>query len=272
MAMVMTLTLIWRLPEITWTSPLVIGTQVTVKITPNVIEGVLALLTSLVVTDSIIQIHPHLQLLNVYQRAVDYWPLYCLPAALALVVVVAQPLSILPAVSVLAMIAAIAAYIFIQFLLYESQDPAHPHADQLIFLLHGMAYVIAFLLFLLVYLTKGRLLIAIPMITGTSFLLTIELLRNSTTDRIRLLRYALAVTLIISLAGMLLTLSRLSELTHGVLLIWTFFLTVNISQNRIQQQARRTPWLEYSIFSVFILILIYLVEMGTLQLWGNLGS
>lgn len=268
MALVMTLTLVWRLPEITWTSPLLAGAQVTLRITPNMMEGMLALITSLVVTDSIIQIHPRLGHLALYWRVTRYWPVYCLPAALALVVVVAQPLSVLPTVSVFAMLVAIGAYTFIQFLLYESQEPSHPHAGQFIFLLHGMAYITAFLLFLLVHHVQARPLLAAAMITGTSFLVTIELLRHTTPDRIRLLRYALGITLIISLAGMILILSGLSDLAHGVLLIWFFFLLVNISQNYIQQQIRRTQWLEYGIFSVFSLLLIYLIETNSLQLWG----
>ncbi len=271
MALVMTLTLVWQLPEITWLSPRLAGNQIALTLSPNVIEGILALLTSLGVTDSIIQIHPRLRHLSWYWRVARHWPLYCLPAALALVVVVAQPLSFLAVVSVFAMIAAIAAYTLIQFLLYEALEPAHPHAGQFIFFLHGLAYVTAFMLFLLVYQARGRLLIAVPMAAGTSFLLAIELLRNTTSHQGRLLRYALTVALIISVAGLGLTFSPLTELTHGILLIWIFFLLVNFCQNHLQQRVRTSLVLEYGVFSILILVLIYLVESGMLQILGREG-
>lgn len=256
----MALTLVWQLPTIIWVSPTMGGQSVSLRISPNVIESLVALVVSLAVTDSIIQVHPILSHLSIWRRVRGWWQVYSLPAALAIVVVVAQPLAAPPAVSAVAMLAAIAAYVTTQFLLYEALDPEHPHHGQFVFFLHGIAYVTAFLLFLLVYQTKGRLLIAVPLIAGTAFLLAIELLRTVAPSQRAVLRHALLVGVVMAEVELALTLVPITELASGVLLIWSFFLLINVFQNRWQRKLNRRQFLEYGFFTVLVVWLIVMIE------------
>lgn len=260
MALVLAMSLIWTLPEFIWFSPIIGGTQITLKISPNMIEVLVAGMVSLAVTDSILQIHPRLAPLSGYERVRIFWLSYCLPVAQVVVVVVAQPLPTTVAVAALVLMGAVAVYILTMFLLYEALDPSHPYAGQFEFLLHGIAYVVAFMLFLLVYQAKGRLLITVPLLAGTALLLAIELLRNAGTRQRDILRHALVVGLVVGEVALALTFASFSELTKSVLLIWTFFLLVNICQHGFRQNIRPRLLAEYGIFSMLVILLIYLRE------------
>ena len=266
MALLMSLTLVWRLPNITWTSPLIFGRDFSVTATPNVIEGLLALLVSYAVTDSIIQVHPRLQALSMVQRLQLYWPVYSLPAAEALVVVVAQPVSDVPALSALVMVAAIGAYILTQFLLYESLDRSNAHIGQFVYVLHGLAYVTGLMLFLLVYQTKGSHLVAVPFIGATAALLAMELLRREDATNLWLLRSTAIVGLAMAVAALVATITNLSNLTQGILLLWVFFLMISNFQYGRPKSLRSRRMLEYLGFSLLVLVLMVLIENGSLRL------
>lgn len=265
MALLMTLTLIWRLPDITWTSPQIFGRDFSVTATPNVIEGLLALLVSIAVSDSIIQVHPRLQTLSAIQRLQRFWPVYSLPIAEALVVVVAQPVSDGPALSALVMVVAIGTYVLTQFLLYESLDLSHLHIGQFVFVLHGLAYVTGLLLFLLVYQNKGSHPVAVPFIGATAVLLAMELLRREDVTNLRLLRSTGIVGLAMTAAGLLMVITNLSNLTQGILLLWVFFLMISNFQYGLPKSLRNRRLLEYLGFSLLVLVLVILIENGSLS-------
>ncbi|MXZ42480.1 MAG: hypothetical protein F4Z18_12070 [Caldilineaceae bacterium SB0666_bin_21] len=266
MALLMTLTLVWQLPDITWTSPQIFGRDFSVTATSNVIEGLLALLVSFAVSDSIIQVHPRLQALSAIQRLQRFWPVYSLPAAEALVVVVAQPVSDVPALSALGMVVAIGAYMLTQFLLYESLDLSTPHIGQFVFVLHGLAYITGLLLFLLVYQNKGSHLVAVPFIGATAVLLAMELLRREDVTNLGLLRSTGIVGLAMAGAALLVTITNLSNLTQGILLLWMFFLMISNFQDGLPKSLRSRRLLEYLGFSLLVLVLAILIENGSLQL------
>ena len=260
MGLALSMTLIWSIPEVTWTSPPFGGGHVTVHVPPNAIEVLIAVLVSLVVTDSLVQIHPRLQSSTWMERMQASWPLYSLPAALSIVVVMAQPLPAAMIISVLAMLAAICTYTLTLFLLYDSLYRDHPHAGQFTFLLHGIAYLSAFLLFLLLYQAKSGIILTVPLFAGTAFLLSIELLRDHTDLRTVLLKHVLVVGLIMGEVALVLAFSPFEELTKGALLTWTFFLLVNICQNGLDQTLRPRLMLNYGIYSGLVLIVLYLIE------------
>lgn len=266
MALLMTLTLVWRLPDITWTSPQIFGRDFSVTATPNVIEGLLALLVSFAVTDSIIQVHPRLQALAAIHRLQLFWPVYSLPAAEALVVVVAQPVSDVPALSALVLVAAIGAYMLTQFLLYESLDLSTPHIGQFVFVLHGLAYITGLLLFLLVYQNKGSHLVAVPFIGATAVLLAMELLRREDVTNLGLLRSTGIIGLAMAAAALMVTITNLSNLTQGILLLWMFFLMISNFQDGLPTSLRSRRMLEYLCFSLLVLVLAVLIENGSLRL------
>ena len=266
MALLMTLTLVWRLPDITWTSPQIFGRDFAVTATPNVIEGLLALLVSFAVTDSIIQVHPRLQALSAIHRLQLFWPVYSLPAAEALVVVVAQPVSDVPALSALVMVVAIGAYMLTQFLLYESLDLSTPHIGQFVFVLHGLAYVTGLLLFLLVYQEEGNQLRAVPFIGATAALLAMELLRREDVTNLRLLQSTGIVGLAMAAASLIVTITNLANLTQGILLLWMFFLMISNFQDGLPKSLRSRRLWEYLCFSILVLVLAVLIENGNLRL------
>ncbi len=267
MALALTMTLIWNLPEITWTSPPIGRGHIVVQVPANAMEVLVTVLVSLAVTDSVIQIHPRLRSLAWRERVGDSWPLYSLPAALGIVVVLAQPLPTTMIVSVLAMLIAIGVYVLTLFLLYDSLQTDHPHAGQFPFFLHGIAYLAAFLLFLLLYQAQSRLIFTVPLIAGTAILLSIELLRDHTALRTTLLQHVLVAGLIMGEVALVLAFSPFAELTKGVLLTWTFFLLVNICQNGLDRTLRPRLLWNYGIYSGLVLAVIYLIEVNSALLF-----
>jgi len=267
MALVLTLPLLWALPEITWTSPPIGGGQIVVHMPADAIEVLVAVLVSLVVTDSVVQIHPRLRTLPWRARIWASWPLYSLPAALGIVVVMAQPLPTAVSISALALLVAIGVYVLTLFLLYDSLQTDHPHVGQFTFLLHGIAYLAAFLLFLLLYQAKSRLIFTVPLIAGTAVLLSVELLRDHTERRTELLKHVLVVGLVMGEIALVLAFSPFAELTKGTLLTWTFFLLVNICQNGLDRTLRPRLGVHYAVFSGLVLAVVYLVEANSALLF-----
>ena len=263
MALALTMTLIWTLPEITWISPPIGGGQIIIHVPANAMEVLVTVLVSLAVTDSVVQIHPRLRTLSWRKRVGASWPLYSLPAALGIVVVMAQPLPTAMPFSVLAMLVAIGVYVLTLFLLYDSLQTDHPHAGQFSFLLHGIAYLAAFLLFLLLYQAQRRLILTVPLIAGTALLLSIELLRDHTELRMELLQHVLVVGLIMGEVALMLAFAPFAELTKGTLLTWTFFLLVNVCQNGLDQTLRPRSMWNYGIYSGLVLVVMYLIETNS---------
>lgn len=260
MALTFTMPLIWSLPEITWMSPWLGNLQIVIPIPANAIEALAAVLVSLAVTDSVVQVHPRLQGLPWRARVWGAWPLYSLPAAVCIVAMVAQPLQAPPLVSALALLAAIGCYVLTLFLLYDSMQRDHPHAGQFTFLLHGIAYLAAFLFFLLLYQTRGGVLLSVPLFAATALLLSIELLRDHTTEAQDLLRHASVIGLIMGKVALALSFAPFDELTKGTLLTWTFFLLVNICQNGMDGTLRPRLTFNYSVFSLLVLTVMFLIE------------
>lgn len=260
MGLALTLTLAWSLPEITWTSPRILGGQVVLRISPPMLEAAMAIAVSLAVTDSVVQVHPSFARLFRQARLRACWPLYCLPAALALVTAMAQPLPAAPVASVAALLGGVAAYVLILFLLYESLDLEHPSAGLFAFLLHGLAYLTAFLLFLLLYQARGRLLVTVPLMAAAAALLSIELLRTHAPRPRALVTHALAIGLVAGQTALALAFAPFAELTKGVLLIWSFFLLVNLCQNGLRRRVGPRLLLEYGVFSLLVALLMALIE------------
>ena len=181
-------------------------------------------------------------------------------------VVVAQPVSDVLALSALVMVVAIGAYMLTQFLLYESLDLSTPHIGQFVFVLHGLAYVTGLLLFLLVYQTKGSHLVAVPFIGATAVLLAMELLRREDVTNLGLLRSTGIVGLAMAAAALLMTITNLSNLTQGILLLWMFFLMISNFQDGLPKSLRSRRLLEYLCFSILVLVLAVLIENGSLRL------
>lgn len=261
MGLALALTLVWILPEITWTSPRILGGQIVLRISTNMLEAAIAIAVSLAVTDSVVQVHPSFASRSSQARMRACWPLYCLPAALALVMAMAQPLSAVPAASVVALLGGMAAYVLILFLLYESLDSEHPSAGLFAFLLHGLAYLTAFLLFLLLYQARGRLLVTVPLMAAAAMLLSIELLRTHAPRPRVLLTHALAIGLVAGQTALVLAFAPFAELTKGVLLIWSFFLLVNLCQNGLRQRIGPQLLAEYGVFSLLVVLLMALMEI-----------
>lgn len=263
MGLALTMTLIWSIPEVTWTSPLMGGGHFTVQVPPNAIEVLIAVLVSLVVTDSVVQIHPQLWSSSWLARMRASWHLYSLPAALSIVAVMAQTLPANAIISVLSILASICTYTLTLFLLFDSLNRDHPHAGLFTFLLHGFAYLAAFLLFLLLYQTKSGIALRIPLFAGTAFLLSIELLRDHTNVSTELLKHVLVLGLIMSEVALVLAFSPFEELTKGALLTWTFFLLVNICQNGLDNTLRPRLMFNYGIYSGLVLVVLYLIETNS---------
>ncbi|MCB0151283.1 MAG: hypothetical protein KDE01_26975, partial [Caldilineaceae bacterium] len=129
--------------------------------------------------------------------------------------------------------------------------------------LDALAYGSALLLFLFIYQSRTRSLLSGTIVSLTSVLLAIEVLRTST-DRMRLvLVYSVVVGLILGeITWALNYWPLLPGLTGGLLLLLSFYLAVGIALQGLQGRLTKRVLAEFAFFGVVALILIVVFGPG----------
>jgi hypothetical protein len=119
------------------------------------------------------------------------------------------------------------------------------------------------LLFLFIYQSRTRSLLSGTVVSLTSILLAIEVLRTST-DRMRLvLVYSVVVGLILGeITWALNYWPLLPGLTGGLLLLLSFYLAVGIALQGLQGRLTKRVLAEFAFFGIVALILIVVFGPG----------
>ncbi len=240
------------LPTIAVTGPM-LGSPITIEITTDTILGLI--LAGLVVsgTEAVVCAHP----LSLDGELGLYWMFWGVPVAL-----IALALLLLPAAPTRLywMAGLILTGITLGLSLtgiYYTVDPFAKGYRRARVGMNALTYGIALVLYLVVYGTRVRSIVSATEVMLVSGLLALELLRGSQRPTLQVALYAIITGLLLGQATWVLNYMRLPSLTGGLVLLLFFYDCVGLSQHAIQGRISRRAAIEFGLFTIAALALIW---------------
>ena len=237
---------------LTWT---IFGTPLSIEVTTVTFLSIPLLIIAASGIESVIRAHP-LHHNTQFSASIILW---ALPCALALTAV--QLLSLISAQLTLVIGLGLTGILLTAVCvgLYHTIDIEDPHYRTARFVLNLTTYLLALVLFLIVYESRARSVLTASINLGLSAMLAVELLRGAEfASRRQILQYGLVIGIVMGEATWALNYWQLSGLTGGLLLLLLFYTGVGLAQHSLQKDLRRAIVLEYVILATMGTILILL--------------
>ncbi len=252
------LSLLIKLPT-TVVSFRALGSPTSIEFSASTLTAIALAVVAAAGTESIIRLHP----LRSTNRLGFSWTFWALPAAISIITVVLLPQIPTQLLQVVVMLAAGGLLALAFFGLYATVVSGQVGYRRARLWLDALAYGSALLLFLFIYQSRTRSLLSGTVVSLTSILLAIEVLRTST-DRMQLvLVYSVVVGLILGeITWALNYWPLLPGLTGGLLLLLSFYLSVGIALQGLQGRLTRRVLIEFALFGIIALILIIVFGPG----------
>ncbi len=210
-------------------------------------------------TEGIVRLHPRFR----RSRFRLTWAFWALPMATVIITVVVLPQVPTRLLQAVVLLTAGGLLALAFFALYATVEPGQPGFRRARLVLDALAYGAALLLFLFVYQTRTRSLLSGTLVAMTAALLAVEILRTSTTQTRLVLIYGAIVGLLLGQITWALNYwPLLPGLTGGLLLLLSFYLTVGIAQQGLQNRLTRRVLLEFALFGAVALALIVIFGPG----------
>ena len=142
---------------------------------------------------------------------------------------------------------------------YRTVDPSDPRYNLARLGLNVAAYLIALVLFALIYRIKARALLSATATAAGSGLLALELLRDTRQSPRRTGLYALIVGLVMGEVIWALNYWRMRSLTAGMSLLLAFYVLTGLSQQAVLGRLSRRVLLEFGLVAlVGVALLLWL--------------
>lgn len=139
---------------------------------------------------------------------------------------------------------------------FAALSPRHPAATRARLGLNILAYLLALLLFYLIYRTRARSLITATEVTLVAFLIALDLLGVAETRAVRVVLYAAIIGLVLGEATWALNYWRLDNWTASLLLLLLFYLATGIAQQYLLDRLKPAVLLEFGLVTAAVLILV----------------
>lgn len=246
------LSLIIELPTRTF-SFVVLGSPLTIRFSQN--WPVAALLASMacIGTDSIVRLHPLSRGRKKLPCTFVFWILPGLATLLATLLLPRAPNRIYTLGS-LAMMGILLPLIITAE--YHTVDPAAPGYRAARLGLNVVAYLIALVLFVLVYGSRARSLLSATATLAGGGLLALDLLHGARQSLGRTSLYALIVGLVMGEIVWALNYSKVNSLTAGILLLLIFYLITGLSRQGLLGLLSRRILIEFALVALVGLVLL----------------
>jgi hypothetical protein len=135
------------------------------------------------------------------------------------------------------------------------EDPGYPTAR---LALNMLAYLLAFTLFILIYNSRSRSLVTASLMLVAAALLTLDLLSAADVQFRRVVLFASIVGLIIGESTWVLNYWQISAWAGGLLLLLTFYFTVNVAHQYLLDRLNASALVEFAVVAVIVLIIVLL--------------
>ncbi|MEE8392402.1 MAG: hypothetical protein V3S14_16610 [Anaerolineae bacterium] len=133
------------------------------------------------------------------------------------------------------------------------QDPGYPIAR---LTLNMLAYLLAFILFAVIYHTRTRSLVTATLMMFTAALLALDLLSAADTQFRRVVLFAGIVGLIIGESTWALNYWQISAWAGGLFLLLIFYFTANVAHQYLLERLSTSALVEFAIVVIIVLIII----------------
>jgi hypothetical protein len=133
---------------------------------------------------------------------------------------------------------------------YTTVDPVAPIYPQARLFLNVVAYTLAFVLFILIYQTRGRSLITATAMLVISFALALDLLWHAGTQLNQTFLLATAVGLVLGEASWAMNYWQVSAWSGGMLLMLIFYVMTGIASQHLQGKLSRQVLFEFFVVAV----------------------
>jgi hypothetical protein len=240
-----------------WTYSLtVLGSPLTVRVSQTALMAVLLVGITCAGTDAIVRSHPTARRIEARFSFVT-WTLPALTVLLATV--------LLPQTH--SRLYQLVGYVVIGLILilvisaeYYTVDPAGPHYLVARVSLNAWAYLVAALVFVLIYSAKARSLVSATGVTFVGTLLALEFLRSAGRSFSRTALYAAIAGLCTGEIVWAMNYWRISGVTGGLILLLGFYTATGLANQQLQGRLTRRVLVEYAV--VALLGLVVLLRFG----------
>lgn len=124
--------------------------------------------------------------------------------------------------------------------------------------LNVLAYLMAFVIFLLIYQTRTRSLVTATLTLVTAGFLAVDLLSVADVPLGRMLPFAGIVGLIIGQSTWALNYWQMSAWTGGLLLLLIFYVLVNVAHQHLLERLRPSMLVEFAAITVAVLLVVWI--------------
>jgi hypothetical protein len=234
--------LVVRVP--TWTlATMPLGSPLTLQVSGNWLVSLLLLGLACTGTDSVIRCHPRSRAGELPYTFV-FWIVPGLVTLLAALLLPRAPSTqywLLGLVTTAALISLVVA------VEYRTVDPADPAYRLARLGLNLAVYFTALGLFTVIYASKARSLITAPVTLVISWLLALDLLRDTQQLMRRRIFYAFIVSLLLGESVWAVNYWRTNNLAAGGLLLLLFYLATGVAQQHLQENLNRRTLAEFAV-------------------------
>ncbi|MFC2030477.1 hypothetical protein ACFLWA_07110 [Chloroflexota bacterium] len=241
----------------TWSHDLkVLGSPLTIRITQTAMMAVLLVSTTCAGTDLIVRSHPTARRVGA-RYTFATWTLPALTAFMAAVLIPRAP-SLLYQITGFVVTGLI--LVFVISAEYYTVDPTDNRYLVARFSLNAWAYLLALIVFVLIYSAKARSLVSATGVTLVGSLLALELLRSAGRRFGRTALYALIAGLITGQVIWAMNYWRISGVTGGLILLLGFYVITGLANQQLQGRLTRRSLIEYAV--VALVGLVVLLQVG----------
>ncbi|MGD2143914.1 MAG: hypothetical protein PVF54_05490 [Anaerolineae bacterium] len=139
---------------------------------------------------------------------------------------------------------------------YTTVSPGAPGYPAARLTLNVLAYLMAFVLFVLIYQTRSRSLVTATMTLLTAAVLALDLLSVADVQVGRILPFAGIIGLIIGESTWALNYWLVSAWVGGLLLLLIFYLAINIAHQHLLERLSASALVEFSAVTVAVLLVV----------------
>lgn len=230
----------------------VLGSPLTITISQTALMAALLVGITCAGTDSIVRSHPVARRLEARHSFVT-WTLPGLTALLAAALLPQAPTQLY---RVIGFIVTGLILILVISAEYYTVDPANSRYLAARLSLNAWAYLLALVIFVLIYSAKARSLISATGVTLVSTLLALEFLRGAGRGFSRTALYAAIAGLCTGEIVWAMNYWRISGITGGLILLLGFYVFTGLANQQLQDRLTRRVMVEYAIVALVGLVVL----------------
>lgn len=137
------------------------------------------------------------------------------------------------------------------------EDPAYPAAR---LSLNVLAYLLAFVLFAVIYHSRGRSLVTASLILFAATLLAIDLLSAADVPFGRVVLFSAIVGLILGESTWAINYWQVDSWAGGLILLLIFYISTNVAHQYLLERLSRSVLVEFAVVTLLVMVIILLKD------------